>query len=138
MPTTEQTLAKLAGANIVSRLDANSRLWQRKLGLNSKLLTTFITPCGRYNCYRRLPFRISSAPEHFQKIMQKILAGLTGVECQMDDILVFGDTYEQHDQRLEAVLKRIEVNGPQFVSTEFDICDSFTHVTSSPKIPLAN
>ena len=29
----------------------------------------------------------------------------------MDDILVFGDTYEQHDQRLEAVLKRIEDNG---------------------------
>ena len=28
----------------------------------------------------------------------------------MDDILVFGDTYEQHDQRLEAVLKRIEDN----------------------------
>ena len=29
----------------------------------------------------------------------------------MDDILVFGDTYEQHDQRLETVLKRIEDNG---------------------------
>ena len=29
----------------------------------------------------------------------------------MDDILVFGDTYEQHDQRLEAVLKCIEDNG---------------------------
>ena len=68
MPTTEQTLAKLAGAKIVSKLDANSGFWQRKLSLNSKLLTTFITPWGRY-CYRRLPFGISSAPEHFQKIM---------------------------------------------------------------------
>ena len=28
----------------------------------------------------------------------------------MDDILVFGDTYEKHDQRLEAVLKCIEDN----------------------------
>ena len=28
----------------------------------------------------------------------------------MDDILVFGDTHKQHDQRLEAVLKRIEDN----------------------------
>ena len=70
---TEQTLAKLAGAKIVSKLGANSGFWQRKLSLNSKLSTTFITSWGRY-CYRRLPFGISSAPEHFQKIMQKILA----------------------------------------------------------------
>ena len=98
MPTTEQTLAKLAGAKIVSKLNANSGFWQRKLSLNSKLLTTFITPWGRY-CYRRLPFGISSAPEHFQKIMQKILAGLKGVECKMDDIRVFGETYEQHDHQ---------------------------------------
>ena len=40
-----------------------------------------------------------------------MLAGLKGVECQMGDILVFGDTCEQHDQRLEAVLKRLENNG---------------------------
>ena len=29
----------------------------------------------------------------------------------MADILVFGDTHEQHDQRLEAVLKSIEDHG---------------------------
>ena len=33
------------------------------------------------------------------------------MECQIDDILVYGDTHEQHDQRLEAVSKRIEDNG---------------------------
>ena len=108
--TTEQTLAKLAGAKLVSKLDANFRLWQRKFSLNSELLTTFITPWARYS-YRRLPFGISSAPENFQKIMQQILAELEGVECQIDDILVYGNTHEQHDQRLEAVSKRIEDNG---------------------------
>ena len=96
--TTEQTLtlAKLEVAKIVSKLDANCRFWLRKLSLNSKLLTTFTTPWGRY-WYRRFPFAISSAPEHFQKTMQKILAELEGVECKMDDILVFGDTHEQYD-----------------------------------------
>ena len=109
MPTTEQTLAKLAAARIFYKLDANLRFWQRKLSVNSKLLTTFITT--KNYCYRRLRFGISSAPEHFQKIMQKILAGLEGVECQTDDILGFGDAHEQHDQRLEPVLKSIEDNG---------------------------
>ena len=94
MPTTEQTCQ--ISRRQVSKLDANCRFWLRKLSLNSKLLTTFITPWGRY-CHRQLPFPISSATEHFQKIMQKILAGLQGVECQMVDILVFGDTHEQHE-----------------------------------------
>ena len=43
MPTTEQTLAKLAGAKIFYKLDANLRFWQRKLSVNSKLVTTFMT-----------------------------------------------------------------------------------------------
>lgn len=43
--------------------------------------------------------------------MQQILVALEGVECQMDDILVFGDSYEQYDRRLEAVLTRLEENG---------------------------
>ena len=33
------------------------------------------------------------------------------MECQIDDILVFGDTHEQDDQRLEVVSKTIEDNG---------------------------
>ena len=43
--------------------------------------------------------------------MQKILAGLEGVEGQIDDILVNGDTHEQHDQRLEAVSNRTDDDG---------------------------
>ena len=88
MPTTEETLAKVSGAKVVSKLDANSGFWQRKLSEDSKLLTTFITPWGRY-CFTRLPFGVSSAPEHFQKSMERILERLQGVVCQVDDILLF-------------------------------------------------
>ena len=107
MPTTEQTLGKLAGAKVISKLDANSGFWQRKLKDSSKLLTTFITPWGRY-CYTRPPFGISSAPEHFQKSMQRILEGLPGVECQTDDIIVYGANQAEHNERLEAVLIRLQ------------------------------
>ena len=37
MPTTEQTLAKLAGAKIISKLDANYGFWQRKLSDKSSI-----------------------------------------------------------------------------------------------------
>jgi len=43
--------------------------------------------------------------------MSKILEGLEGVVCQMYDVLVFGATQEQHDQRLTATLECIKVAG---------------------------
>ena len=91
LPKVEDTLAKLTGATIFSKLDANSGFWQVPLGKNSCHLTTFITPFGRYQ-FNRLPFGISSAPEHLQKQMNQILEGQEGVLCHMDNILILGAT----------------------------------------------
>ena len=106
LPTVDDTLGQLTGATIFSRLDANSGFWQIPLCPESRLLTTFITPCGRF-CFNKLPFGIASAPELFQKRMSNILSGLEGIVCQMDDVLVFGRTKEEHDARLVAALNRI-------------------------------
>ena len=110
LPKVDDTLAQLSGAKVFSKLDANSGFWQIPLSQPSRLLTTFITPMGRY-CFNKLPFGISSAPEHFQRRMSEILAGLEGVLCQMDDVLIFGRDQAEHDRRLEAVLTRIEKAG---------------------------
>ena len=40
--------------------------------------------------------------------MCKILDGLEGVVCLMDDVLVFGKDQEEHDRRLRHVLERVE------------------------------
>ena len=40
--------------------------------------------------------------------MSKILTGLDGVVCQMDDVLGFGSDRTQHDARPFAVLQKIE------------------------------
>lgn len=58
----DDTLAQLAGAKVFSKLDANSGFWQIPLSKKSQLLTTFVTPFGRY-CFNKLPFGISSASE---------------------------------------------------------------------------
>ena len=86
LPKVDDTLAQLSGANVFSKLDANSGFWQIPLSQPSRLLTTFITPMGRY-CFNKLPFGISSAPEHFQHRMSEILAGLEGVLCQTSSSL---------------------------------------------------
>ena len=110
LPKVDETLAQLAGAKIFSKLDANSGFWQIPLAKESRLLTTFVTPYGRY-CFNKLLFGICSAPEHFQRRMSEVLAGLEGVLCLMDDVLVFGKSAEEHDTRLLAVLQRIQQAG---------------------------
>lgn len=110
LPVTEEVLSRLGNAKVFSKLDANSGYWQMELEEGCRNLTTFITPFGRYQC-NRLPFGISLAPEVFQREMSKILEGKEGVICQMDDILVFGESKETHDVRLQSVLNTLKEAG---------------------------
>ena len=110
IPGVEEALAKLAGSTVFSKLDANSGFWQIPLSPESRLLTTFITPFGRY-CFNKLPFGITSAPEIFQRTMGTILEGLEGVSGLIDDTLVHGKDESEHDDRLARVLERIRSVG---------------------------
>ncbi|KAI2647390.1 Transposon Tf2-8 polyprotein [Labeo rohita] len=76
----------------------------------SSLLTTFITPEGRY-CFKRLPFGISIAPEIFQRKMNELLADMEGVAVYMDDVIVYGKDMTEHDNHLKRVLERMESVG---------------------------
>eukprot|EP00794_Sanderia_malayensis_P016472 gene16472-18109_t len=103
----KKSSGKLGNSKVFSKLDANSAFWQRKLSENSQLMTTFITPWGRY-CFLRLPYGITTGSEQFQRCMSEKLAGLDGVECNIDDVLVHGSNQKEHDQRLHTVLKRLQ------------------------------
>lgn len=110
LPTLDDITPKLAGAKVFSTLDASSGFWQIPLDPDSRKLTTFITPMGRF-CFRRLPFGISSAPEIFQRLMSTLLKDHEGVVVVMDDVLVYGSNEEEHNQRLTAVLETIRQSG---------------------------
>ena len=104
LPHVDETLAQLPGAAVFSRLDANSSFWQIPLAETFRQLTTFITPFGRY-CFNKLPFGISSVPEHFQKRMSAILNGISRVLCLINNILIFGQGQKEGDERLNTALE---------------------------------
>ncbi|XP_048583904.1 uncharacterized protein K02A2.6-like [Nematostella vectensis] len=110
MASVDENLAKLKDSKVFTKLDANSGFWQIPLDEESRLLATFVTPFGRY-CFNRLPFGISSAPEIFQRTMSRILEGLDGTVCHMDDIPIHGPTQELHDSRVRKVLQRLKDAG---------------------------
>lgn len=65
-----------------------------------------------------MPFGISSAPEHFQKRMSRILEGLDGVLCQMEDVLIHGKDRAEHDARVTATLERIKAAGATLITPQ--------------------
>ena len=137
LPRVSDMLSRLSEGTIFSKMDANSGFWQVKLSEESKLFTTFISPWGRY-CFRRMPFGISSAPEFYQRTMEKILHGLEGVICLMDDVLVYGKDTAQHWSRLKRVLEKISAAGVTLKKSKCEFgCSSVKflgHIISSEGI----
>ena len=103
MPTIDDIISKLNGARYFSTLDATSGFWNIPLDDASSNLCVFGTPYGNYK-FLRLPFGIKTASEIFQERFKSIFQ-LEGVEIYVDDILVFGNTKQEHDERLEQVFK---------------------------------
>lgn len=103
LPSREEIEAELAGAVMFTKLDANSGFHQIPLDEDTSKICTFSTPFGRYR-FLRLPFGIASAPEVFQKAMTEVFENLPGTRVYVDDILIWGASKEQHDQRLRAAL----------------------------------
>ncbi len=54
----------------------------------------------------RLPFGISSASKVFQRSLTQMIEGLDSVVNILDDLLVWGGSINQHDQRLRKLLER--------------------------------
>ncbi|KRX78573.1 Retrovirus-related Pol polyprotein from transposon [Trichinella sp. T6] len=60
-----------------------------------------------------MPFGLCNAPATFQRLMENALRGLTFKGClvYLDDIIVYGRTEEEHLERLEGVLSRLQSVG---------------------------
>ena len=104
-------MPSLHQARVFSVVDASNGFWQVALEEESSLLTTFVTPFGRYR-WRRLPFGISSAPEEYQRRMNQELEGLDGIAIFADDVIIFGcgqddvAAEQDHDIKLRKLLER--------------------------------
>jgi len=103
IPTIDELLLDMNGAQIFSKLDLKWGFHQIELAPESRHITTFVTHKGLFR-YKRLMFGVSCAPEEYQNILQQVLQGCEGVKVIADDIIVYGSNEEEHRQRLEKVL----------------------------------
>ena len=105
LPTIEDLLPELANARVFSKVDLPNGYWHCELDEASCLLTTFVTPYGRYR-WLRLPFGTKVSSEIFLRKLNESLEGLKGIVCVADDILIFGISDADHDENLRNLLIR--------------------------------
>lgn len=104
IPTVEEIFSKFSGSKFYSILDCSSSFWMIPIDKESSDLCTFSTPFGRFK-YLRLPFGLNLSSECFQSVISSIFENVEGVEPYIDDLIIFGKNEQEHDQRLENVLK---------------------------------
>ena len=106
-PTPAQAVADIATSNakFFTVLDAVKGYHQCPLDEQSQLLTTFITPFGRFK-YLRAPYGISSISEHYERRMAEAFAGLTGFRRIVDDIVIYDSDITQHVKHVKEFLQR--------------------------------
>ena len=110
LPKIEDLFASLARGKVLSKLDLSHAYLQVMLDEENRNLVTVNTYKGLF-WFNRLPFGVASAPAMFQRIMEGILKGIPGVCIYLDDILITGNTEEQHLANLEQVFKQLEAAG---------------------------
>ena len=108
LPTTDDVIDKLRGAEVFSKLDLREAYHQFKLDDDSKHVTTFHGPDGLYR-YKRLNYGTKSAQDILQNEMSRILSGIPNQMNVSDDILI-GGSKETHDVALDRVLAALARN----------------------------
>ena len=97
IPMVEEITPAFMKAKYFTKLDAKAGYWSVRLAPTSQELTTFRFPFGRY-CFTHLSFGLFVSQDLFQRHMDRIVDQCEGVVGISDDLMVYGDTEEQHDE----------------------------------------
>jgi len=109
LPNLEDTLTSLNGAIYFRSLDLNQGYMQIRMAEKAIPKTAFISHNGLYE-FIRMPFGLTNVPATFQRCMNIVLSGSTYNQClvYLDDIIIFGNSFENHNRNLVNVLQRIQ------------------------------
>ena len=109
LPRIEESLDALTGARWFSTLDLASGYNQVAMAEKDKPKTAFCTPFGLFE-FNRMPFGLCNAPSTFQRLMERIFGdqSMQTLLLYLDDIIIFSSSFQEHLQRLEVVLARLQ------------------------------
>lgn len=109
LPLISEILDRLGSATIYTKLDLKDAYHRMRIREGDEWKTAFRTRYGHFE-YLVLPFGLVNAPATFQTYINNALAGLVDTICivYLDDILIFSEKPEDHQQHVRSVLERLQ------------------------------
>lgn len=107
----DDLLNQLGEARYFLTSDLTACYWQIQVDEASRETTAFVMHQGLFE-FHVMPFGLTNAPSVFQRVMQ-VLSGLNPadgkefVEVDIDDVLIFSLTIEEHIDHLRKVFERL-------------------------------
>ena len=103
--------------------DALKGYHQCPLDATSQLLTTFMTPFGRFK-FLRAPFGICSISEHYNRRMDEAFQGLTNYRRIVDDVIIFDEDKRTHATHVRQFLQRCADKEISLHKEKFKFCET--------------
>ena len=136
LPRIDDSLDTLGGAKWFSTLDLQSGYWQVEMEEGSKEKTAFICSSGLYQ-FERMPFGLCNSPATFERLMERVLAGLQWQVCLifLDDVIVYGTSFGNQLERLQLVFERLRSANLKTKSQEMRIVSTRSGVSGAYCFP---
>ncbi|EGT45586.1 hypothetical protein CAEBREN_24623 [Caenorhabditis brenneri] len=109
LPTSEDIFGTLKGS-VFSQIDLRDAYLQVELDEESQKVVVINTHKGLFK-YKRMAFGLKTAPAIFQKIVDKMIAGIPGVAAYLDDVIVSAESHEEHEKTLTKLFQRLQEYG---------------------------
>jgi hypothetical protein len=112
LPLPDEVQDRLRRAQIFSKLDCRKGFWQVPVAPEDQAKTAFSPGPGMGLFeFLRMPFGLSGSSATFQRLMDRILRGLSLTMVYIDDVLLFSADVSEHREHLRQVLQRFQENG---------------------------
>lgn len=92
---------RVGSAKFVSSIDLLKGYEQIGLTARAREISAFVTP-DAFLQYSVMAFGLRNAPATFQRLVNKVLAGLSGCEAYLNDIIVYGNSWIERVNQLSA------------------------------------
>ncbi|KAL3992385.1 DnaJ-like proiein [Sarotherodon galilaeus] len=106
LPRIEDCVDSIGTAQYVTKLDLLKGYWQVPLTERASNISAFVTP-DDFLQYTVMAFGMCNAPATFQRLVNKVLRGLSNCSAYLDDLVIYTETWQDHLETLRQVFHRL-------------------------------
>ena len=111
LPLLRSFQAKIKNSKVFSTIDVKSAFHHLPIHEDDVNKTCVLSPWGGAYVFKRLAFGLTNGPSSWQKYIDTVLAGIDGIFCYLDDILLCTEDVDSHLSLVETVFQRLQANG---------------------------